>query len=53
LWANKGTYQSRQGYCYTGEWKQNLKHGKGQITHSEGKVFEGEFKWNQKQGFGK
>jgi len=53
LWVKKGTYQSRNCSIYTGEWKQNLKHGKGLLNYIDGKVYEGEFVRSQKQGFGK
>jgi len=52
MFDNKGTYKSSAGYSYEGEWRDNMKHGKGKFFFADGKVYEGEFVAGKKQGVG-
>jgi len=50
--TKKGQYKSKTGYWYEGEWKNNVKHGRGKFTYLDGKVYEGDFINNKKEGSG-
>lgn len=51
--TNQGTYKSKTGYVYEGEWKKNMKQGKGKMTYADGKIYEGDFIANRREGEGK
>ena len=38
--------------CYTGTWKNDLQHGKGQENYPDGSFYNGDFKDGFKSGFG-
>ncbi|XP_006894775.1 PREDICTED: MORN repeat-containing protein 3 [Elephantulus edwardii] len=41
------------GDCYTGEWTNNMKHGKGmQIWKKNGAIYEGDWKLGKREGYG-
>ncbi|XP_070485168.1 MORN repeat-containing protein 3 isoform X3 [Equus przewalskii] len=41
------------GDCYVGEWKDNMKHGKGtQIWKKKGGIYEGDWKFGKRDGYG-
>ncbi|KAM6156254.1 MORN repeat-containing protein 3 [Rhynchocyon petersi] len=41
------------GDCYTGEWKDNMRHGKGmQIWKKNGTIYEGDWKFGKRDGYG-
>ena len=46
-----GTYIWDSGNKYVGEWKNNLKHGRGTHTHPEGDTYVGEFRNDYLNGF--
>lgn len=48
----QGAYKSKTGYSYEGDWKDNVKHGKGKFIYLDGKVYEGDFFNNKKEGRG-
>ncbi len=48
----KGVYKSKLGYMYDGQYKDNIKHGKGRFSYADGKVYEGDFVANKKHGNG-
>lgn len=43
LFEGKGTFVSKDGSKYIGEWYQGLKYGQGKLICSNGKVYEGKF----------
>ncbi|VFV23720.1 Hypothetical predicted protein [Lynx pardinus] len=41
------------GDCYVGQWKDNMKHGKGtQIWKKKGAIYEGDWKFGKRDGYG-
>ena len=56
-WHNcEGSYQYSSGETYSGEWQNNLFHGRGSYAHSVGQwetdLYVGDFKEDKKNGFG-
>lgn len=47
-----GTCQTRTGH-FTGQWKMDQQHGKGEQTWTDGRVYEGEFGFGRFEGAGK
>jgi hypothetical protein len=48
----KGKYQDSIGNVYEGDWKSNMRNGKGILYYANGDVFEGEWIGNMKFGIG-
>lgn len=44
--------QNENGESYTGQWKNNEKHGKGIYLWPNGNKYEGEYKKGKREGFG-
>ena len=40
-------------YVYTGEWEDDMKHGKGKVEYTSGDRYEGEWRLDKKHGVGK
>ena len=43
-----GTYVWDSGEVYVGEYRGNVRHGKGRMTYSDGSVFEGRWECDKK-----
>jgi len=53
IWDNcQGTYTYESGDIYTGEWKNDEKHGQGTYTYESGGIYIGEWKNSEKHGQG-
>ncbi|WP_417911949.1 MORN repeat-containing protein, partial [Candidatus Electronema sp. TJ] len=50
--AQECAVKMKSGDSYTGEMKDNLPHGKGEITRADGSKYEGEFKDGERSGKG-
>ena len=52
-WTNcSGIMELANGERYNGEWKNGLKHGKGNLKYSNGEEYEGNFKGGKPYGNG-
>ena len=51
-WAAIETYTWPNGDKYTGEWKNDVKHGKGTYIYANGNKYVGEYKDGKKHGYG-
>ncbi|MDA1216656.1 MAG: hypothetical protein O3B38_00520 [Chloroflexi bacterium] len=51
-WLNKRLPKSANRMPYTGEWKDNKRHGQGTMTWADGITYTGEFKEHQQHGQG-
>ena len=48
-----GWFIDANGDSYIGDWKNNMKHGKGKIFFANGDKYEGDFSFNKMDGLGK
>jgi hypothetical protein len=48
-----GVYTTKEKEVYKGQFRDNVREGKGFIAHSNGDTYDGEWKKNLKTGFGK
>ena len=51
-WLNKRLPKSANRMPYTGEWKDNKRHGQGTMMYASGTTYIGEFKDNKRHGQG-
>jgi len=45
-------FTSDDGSKYTGEWKDDIQHGKGEMIRASGKVYNGDFVEGKRHGYG-